>query len=236
MSELPCSMIIENKNISIEVLNNTHGIFGQYNIFEVHRTLNSAEVGNGLVPMTGGYTIALIWSNSDFFLFDSHSRDQNGGFTAEGATVLLSFKTLSDVQQYIKNEYAKHIPRFDETQFELQYIKVISADSPGILESIKKSRHRNLSNKSYNKQIKRKKCTVPTNRTTLSSSEKVSKFIEVVKQGPYYICVVCNRYLYQKSVIIFKPKIYPIDIIDFYREVNSCDGRLYICHTFHKKL
>ena len=69
-----------------------------------------------------------------------------------------------------------------------------------------------------------------------TSTEMISKFRELVKEGPYYICAVCNRCHYHKSVLLFKVDKYMIDIDNFYHEVTSCDGRLYICHTCHTKL
>ena len=69
-----------------------------------------------------------------------------------------------------------------------------------------------------------------------TSTEMISKFRELVKEGPCYICAVCNRCHYHKSVLLFKVDKYMIDIDNFYHEVTSCDGRLYICHTCHTKL
>ena len=55
----------------------------------------------------------------------------------------------------------------------------------------------------------------------------------MIKEGPYYICVVCNRCHYLRSVIPFKSEKYVLNI-DY--EVSSSDGKLYICQTCHKKL
>ena len=69
-----------------------------------------------------------------------------------------------------------------------------------------------------------------------TSGARISKFTELITEGPYYICVACNRCLYHRSVLLFKVNKYMIDIDNFYHEVTSCDGRLYICHTCHKKI
>ena len=68
------------------------------------------------------------------------------------------------------------------------------------------------------------------------SNKRISKFTSLIQEGPYYICVVCNRCLYRRCVIIFKIEKYVIDVIDFYYEVINSDGKLYICLTCHKKL
>ena len=77
-----------------------------------------------LIFTTGGYSISLIWNKSKVFLFDSHSRDNNGLFICNGTSVLLEFKSLSVVEKYIKTEYSKHISNFNKTQYDLQYIRV----------------------------------------------------------------------------------------------------------------
>ena len=74
--------------------------------------------------MTGGFTISLIWSKNAVFLFDSHSRDGNGAFTNNGSSVVLSFKSLIDVNNYIKMEYSKHFSDFHEKLYEIQYVRI----------------------------------------------------------------------------------------------------------------
>ena len=56
------------------------------------------------------------------FLFDSHSRDENGGFVSNGCSVLLSFRYLNDVQYYIHAVYSKQLSNFPEIQYEIYTI------------------------------------------------------------------------------------------------------------------
>ena len=72
--------------------------------------------------------------------------------------------------------------------------------------------------------------------TSKGSRERISKFTAMIQEGPYYVCVVCNRCLYRRSVVHFKVEKYVIDAINIYHKVTSCDGNFYICHTCHKKL
>ena len=46
MHELPNSITIENNNVNVEMLSNYYGILSQNNIFENHRQLSPAEIGN----------------------------------------------------------------------------------------------------------------------------------------------------------------------------------------------
>ena len=56
-------------------------------------------------------------------------------------------------------------------------------------------------------------------------------------EGPYYICVVCNRCLYRRSVIVFKEDSYQnINYEVFASRVESFDSCEYICKTCNLKL
>ena len=63
----------------------------------------------------------------------------------------------------------------------------------------------------------------------------IQKFNAAVKEGPYYICVVCNRLLYYKSVHCFNADRYSFNSKVF-TDVKSYDGKAYICKTCHLKI
>ena len=73
-------------------------------------------------------------------------------------------------------------------------------------------------------------------KKTENSDDRILKFTTMIQDGPYYVCAVCKRCLYHRSVIVFNIEKYAIDILDFYREVVNYDGKVYICLTCHKKL
>ena len=61
----------------------------------------------------------------------------------------------------------------------------------------------------------------------------ITQFKNKIQQGPYYICCVCNRALYKKSVLQLIPNKYPSpDILNIQ---SSFDGKEYICRTCHSK-
>ena len=70
-----------------------------------------------------------------------------------------------------------------------------------------------------------------------NSKQRILKFTKQIQEGPYYICIVCNRCHYLRSVILFKQEKYDINIDQFYYyEVSSVNGvLLYICGTCQKK-
>ena len=67
MSELPHNILIENMYIEIDMLDNHFGLLGKNNIFE--ETALTRDTGNGLIFMTGGFTISLIWSKKCSFSY-----------------------------------------------------------------------------------------------------------------------------------------------------------------------
>ena len=68
-----------------------------------------------------------------------------------------------------------------------------------------------------------------------SSENRIELFIKLIKEGPTYACVICNRFMYQKDTKKTdqsKCKC-PFDIIDL--KFNPYD-KMYICSTCHGHL
>ena len=140
LNELPRNLTIENCSVTVEFLDNQFGLLGYGNLFDGH---TSCDTGNGLIFTTCGFCFSLIWSKNCIFLFDSHSRDQNGHFVDDSFSVLLSFQTLSHVERFIRNVYSKQLQAFSETQYQIQYIRVSTNKNPStILDSINRHRKR----------------------------------------------------------------------------------------------
>ena len=55
----------------------------------------------------------------------------------------------------------------------------------------------------YVKRQKQKKKNFDADNKVPRFEFKVSVFQELIDFGPYYICVICNRNLYKKSVVLF---------------------------------
>ena len=65
---------------------------------------------------------------------------------------------------------------------------------------------------------------------------KVSIFKERINSRPYYICVVCNRSFYRRSMGLFERNKFCAVSDDLLSLVSSFDGNFYICKTCGKKL
>ena len=63
----------------------------------------------------------------------------------------------------------------------------------------------------------------------------VGFFNVAVRDGPYYICNVCNTLLYRKGVIELKTEKYSSKL-RLFTNVLSFDGNMYICHTCHRSI
>ena len=77
------------------------------------------------------------------------------------------------------------------------------------------------------KESKQKKCS-----STHSLDYYIEQFKRDIREGPYYICVVCNRLLYRKAVLEFKKDKYNCNSCLF-TSVTSFNGNMYICNTCH---
>ena len=62
----------------------------------------------------------------------------------------------------------------------------------------------------------------------------IEQFQKKIREGPYYICSVCNRSLYKKSVMKVNTNKYP-DSEHVFTVKLSFDGEKYICKTCHAK-
>ena len=75
------------------------------------------------------------------------------------------------------------------------------------------------------KEVKAKICY-----STYSLDYYIQQFNRAIREGPYYICVVCNRLLYRKTVLEFKKDKYKCSACLF-TSVTSFNGSVYICKT-----
>ena len=65
-------------------------------------------------------TIAVVSQNGQFFLFDSHARNQIGQVSEYGTSILLTFESLNDITEYITGVYNNYMFNISPVQFSLQ--------------------------------------------------------------------------------------------------------------------
>lgn len=93
-----------------------------------------------------------------------------------------------------------------------------------------------LHNPLTDSQIKkfRRNFNYVTNMINTSIEKCIENFQSAVEEGPFYICVVCHRLLYKRSVLLLNAEKY--NDKNILTEKPSFDGKKYICKTCHQKL
>eukprot|EP00111_Clytia_hemisphaerica_P010069 TCONS_00029418-protein len=77
------------------------------------------------------------------------------------------------------------------------------------------------------------------NNKKLNSGKRVENFKQKKQEGPSYICVMCNRSMFKKSVSGFYEQKYSLinfEEIENFNPVTSFDGNFHVCTTCHRKL
>ena len=86
--------------------------------------------------------------------------------------------------------------------------------------------------KKNEKRIKKRKSSLHD----VNLDRCISKVQSRIKEGPYYICSVCNRLLYRKSVKLLEKKKYSSVPKTVFTNTASFDNKEYICTTCHSKV
>ena len=74
------------------------------------------------------------------------------------------------------------------------------------------------------------------NKKNKKCLNKVKRFCQQTKQGPYLIFTVCHWYFYERSARLFEQEEYHILTSELFCPVRSFDEKIYISDTCHKHL
>ena len=280
--ELPRSVVMSDYNIPIDYLELETEI-ANLRTGEpfLRRIISIIAYGETMLLFMGGFTTAIMKQHVYFYLFDSHSRDEQSLSIVGGTSVLLKFSDLTEVEKYIQVFYLEY-RSLEQSYFQLQFVRinidrVLSSNilnhyqrfirRPGYQEHfIKKLFDGGFINNSTNSHRKRKEYNplVEPPKDTVKSKKKkredasnytqqegkvveekvgsfknlnsVRKFKSLIKNGPYFICVICHRGLYKRSVSKCSRSSCSSltkQLLDLKR---SYDGCFYICKTCHSKV
>ena len=99
--------------------------------------------------------------------------------------------------------------RYDENRDQICLSKKMKYDEnrDQICLNRKKSYNENKGTIKYDILLKKRKENYEKGKAN-SPQDKVQKFKMLIQEGPFYICVVCNRCLYKRSVLRFNPEKY----------------------------
>ena len=70
------------------------------------------------------FTTAIILLRNCYYLFDSHSRDERGLSVVDGASVLMKFRDLYELEKYLQVAYVEYRDR-QQAYFQLQFVKLM---------------------------------------------------------------------------------------------------------------
>ena len=113
-----------------------------------------------------------------------------------------------------------------------EYKRMDTATKQDLLN--KKTEHYRTMDATKKQKLLEKSKQEYTSRTSKKTVDScVEQFKKKIMEGPYYICRVCNRTLYKKSVLKLKTSSYPSQ--DILKIQSSYDGKEYICKTCHSK-
>ncbi|CAB4007412.1 ATP-dependent DNA helicase PIF1 [Paramuricea clavata] len=153
------------------------------------------------------------------------------------------------MDQSKKEELLTKNMNYKETMGEEQKQKLLE-NMRGKYQAMDLSKKKELSAMSSSKIMSNRISLDPKQKNNLLNREKekrmekkylthdidmcIEKFKKQIKSGQFYICCVCNRTLYKKSVVILQKNKYPRQ--DCFVLQCSFDGKNYICKTCHAKL
>ena len=88
--------MIENSSANVELLENkTREITGGAYLLSIAKIVNRIQqIGTGALLIVNNCILGLIWRIDSIYLFDLHSKDENGNLSSTGTSVLLDFDIL----------------------------------------------------------------------------------------------------------------------------------------------
>ena len=161
----------------------------------------------------------------------SERKEQVTGLQREPQKIL-KMKKHGDVKRNVKVDTKVKQLMTSETQKLKTDVDFQKESNIGVSNDVCKEKFQ-----SYSKKLKLPKMKKPKSngqKEGIHSGSIVKKFKGMIHEGPFYVCQICHRCLYKRSVQHFERNIKnessnPINVFSF-------DGCLYICKTCHKKL
>ena len=128
-----------------------HSMQDKNDVFENYRHLTQRNTGGGAIFTCAGFRVAIMWSKTSLFLFDSHSRNNQGFHDRNGKATLLEFRWMTSLNNFLKTFFIENVSVSAETQYDLQYISVNVSDENKhqILDSLGGRRRKSFYNGTY---------------------------------------------------------------------------------------
>ena len=107
MGDLPQEFLIENSSLNVGFLENKTGEItaGACLLFIVEIVNKVPKIGTGALFIVNNNILGLILKTDSIYLFDSHSKDDNGNLSSSGTVVLSKLVTLCSLGNCIRSVY-----------------------------------------------------------------------------------------------------------------------------------
>jgi len=132
VDDLPREIILQHRQIGLTFLELKDGELS----FDINNTslvtlfYSTNVTGDGFLLIFSDVVLAITYNNdtqNSYFLFDSHSRSQQGLPVPDGTSVLMKFSRLCEIENYLKQVYL-HADR-RRCFYQLQFIEVVLTDT-----------------------------------------------------------------------------------------------------------
>ena len=252
---LPDCVTIFGTNINVHVNEVSHRELS--NLTKSKRSLETLILRNhtektGFLMWISSYCIACIYQqNTKVKQLFSHLTYEDSHSPAMKQTIHIhGVDNLVEEINIIQNKQECQTMEYD-IQFICCSCKITEIERKHIMRKHRK-RHMYYSmepvtEKRFLEDIKRKYSTMDAKKKKELPSQPSEKLVKArsvelcidqfkrkIREGPYFICTVCNRILYKKSVITCINKKYPCQT--YFNIQQSFDGKQYICNTCHSKV
>ena len=124
--ELPNTIMIENVRIPVRKTYLETGLLrrsANETFLCVTDYFNLHPNKSGLIFLIGGFSFLIIYTTGAVYVFDSHSRDRNGFASPSGTSILMKFRSLVDVEGYIRQVYLINNNN-EELYYQIQYFDI----------------------------------------------------------------------------------------------------------------
>ena len=92
-NELPRELTLLGSNVRINFIKEKCGIVNGNSPYQYFLIRNMLSNSSGLLFFMKGLCVSVVWASNHYFLFDSHSRNENGEWCSNGSSILLKFQT-----------------------------------------------------------------------------------------------------------------------------------------------
>ena len=179
VDELPTTISFHNSQFNISLLNIETRKPKEIKDFlqQMYSCKNDKGDASGCLIFIDYSTIALMSLSGNYYLFDSHSRNERGLIIDNGYSVLLKFQNLKHVENYLTEVYVEPYCKTEPLHCQVQFVQVnISGNDKTCILSFLKQQNKRRCYETNSSQIRLiKKTKYDENKGTLKHTDKLQK-------------------------------------------------------------